>query len=374
MQDSILDTLKELVSIPSINPAYPEGSPEEHLGEARVAGRVADFLKDVGAAPVLEEVRSRRPNVYCEIEGTGAPRLLLEAHIDTVGVEGMSVAPFEPKEKDGRLYGRGTCDDKASVAVMIHVMKALAKEPANCTVCFSGAVGEEHGADGAYHLMETGRTFDAAIVGEPTALRVANSHKGVMRCRVTSSGVAAHGSTPAQGVNAIYVMTPVLAALERKAIEYDLRAANDAVRHVRTLNVGVIRGGSGINLVPDRCELEFELRYLPDEDPEKVKKDIDRLIERAAMDPPKMTLGFLADRPSMVTAGNERIVELFVERVGRPRRISYHTDGGIYSKKGIPCVVFGPGNAAQAHTADEFVEIAQLEKAYETILDVVRAF
>jgi len=311
-----------------------------------------------------------RDNLLARVEGADPSRaLLLECHVDTVGVEGYRGDPFDPVLRDGRLYGRGACDDKAQVAAMVSALAGLTSggRPRH-TVLLAAAVGEEYNFTGARALVESGLRADGAVVGEPTELQVVTAHKGAVRMRCITPGIAAHSSDPSAGVNAIYRMARVLAALERHAADLIRRAAHPRLG-TPTLSVGTIAGGRDTNIVPDRCVISLDRRVLPGEDPDAVIAEIQRaVLDDLGLDFPVEFVVDLADRP-METPGGAAVTRSLCAACdavlghSQVAAVRYGTDASKFAAVGIPSVVFGAGSIRQAHTVDEYVEIDQVRQA-----------
>lgn len=364
------DLLRELVSIPSVNPALPGGT-----GERELAARVAGYLRDVAAAVQVVEVLPDRPNVLAQLGDVG-PRLLLSAHLDTVQTTGMTVAPFAGEVKDGRLVGRGACDTKASLAAMLVALREAVREGRlRCRVLFAALIDEEVGFAGSRALAASRPEVDGAVFGEPTDLKVVVAHKGVLRFYVRTVGQAAHSATPERGVNAIEGMARILPELSTvPPLHHPLLGSP-------TVCVTEIQGGLGRNTVPDRCRVHVDRRLLPDEDGLTVWSEMRHrvLASQAARGFPG-SVEF--EPPYLVAPGMEtpsdawvlRSLEEAVRRVvGTAVRAAapYATDAGYVAQAGVPCVVFGPGSASEAHTAAESVTLDQVEAATRVLYELV---
>lgn len=367
-----VDLLRELVSVPSVNPVYPDGT-----GEGELARRVADYLRDVGADVRLVEVLPGRPNVLAELGGEG-PRLLLSAHLDTVQATGMTVAPFAGEVRDGRLFGRGACDTKASLAAMLGALReAVRSGQLCCRVLFAALVDEEVGFAGSRALAASGLHLDGAVFGEPTDLRLVTAHKGVVRFYVRTTGRAAHSATPHLGVNAIEGMARILPLLS----QVPEPRPDHPVLGAPTVCVTEIHGGTGRNTVPDRCQVHVDRRLLPQEDGQAVWRSLRELVlssQEAASFPGAVEF----EPPYLLAPGMETPQEAWVVRalaqavravVGEAVHVGapYATDAGHVAQAGVPCVVFGPGSAAEAHTASESVPLDQVEAATRILYELL---
>ena len=258
--------LSELIALPSVNSAFvPANHP--HAGEARVADYLATLGKRAGLDIEFQSVLPGRQNVLARLRPSGKVRqtILLAPHLDTVNV--VSDAQFKPVTRGGRLYGRGACDTKGSVAVMFGALcdlSAMKARPRETEIIFVGLVDEEHGQSGSRFLAKKKFKADLAIVGEPTRLALATAHKGSVWLKVETRGRAAHGATPWFGDNAVHAMTRIVDALET---EYSsrLKRTKHPLLGFGTVNVGTICGGTQPNIVPDSCVIGVDRRTLPGE-------------------------------------------------------------------------------------------------------------
>jgi len=364
----VIGLVSDLVRIPSVNPRMGGGR-----GEAEIARHLADRFRALGLSPTVTEVQPGRPNVLVTVPGqTGGQHLLFEAHTDTVPPSTGQVDPFTPRMEGDRLYGRGSCDTKASVAAaFIALASILPVRERRATITVAFTMGEELGHDGAKHLAASGFRPDAAVIGEPTGLDVVAAHKGAARWKMATMGRSAHSSDPERGCNAIVKMAAVIRALEERLIP-TLKERRHPLLGPPTLCVGRIEGGLQVNIVPDRCTIEVEWRLLPGETWEDARKKLEAaLAPSCAQD---ADLQVVIEEPYQTFAGMETpldapIVRLALEAVRRidgqhpVRGVAYGTDGAELSPAGIPCVVLGPGDIAQAHTSTEHVEIQQVVKA-----------
>jgi acetylornithine deacetylase len=365
---SVLDTLRDMVRINSVNPAYESGVPE-----LEIQRYVSDFFRGHGIDVVEHQVLPNRSNVIGCLPGRNpGRRLIFEAHCDTVGITGMTIPPFEPDLRDGRLYGRGACDTKAGLAAMMHALAELKAEGITppCEVWVVSAAGEEVDGCGALRLCD-GLTADAAVVSEPTDLRTAVATKGVLRWRIATRGVAAHSSKPHLGVNAIYLMAGILARLE--AENERLAGREHPLVGPATLSVGVIQGGTQINIVPEHCVIEVDRRLIPGEDPQTVFEQYAGDLEAECERP--MLSEFPLDTPC------DAPIALLASRVlsgigldGAPFGVPYGSDASKFMRAGIPSIVLGPGSIDQAHTADEWVEVRQVERALAVYRRIMEGF
>jgi len=369
----------ELVAIPSVNPL--DGPIGDGRGEAELAAFVATRLKDAGAECELKEALPGRPNVIARVAGQSDDVIWFDAHSDTVGVEGMAFPPFEAAIEGDRLRGRGSADNKGSLAAMMAALMEVARgaEKPPATILFTATADEEYTMRGLLSLLEGGVTAKAAIVGEPTALEIIIAHKGVARFKVTTSGKAVHSSRPDEGVNAIYRMGQVITALEHYAKGGVGRETHPLLGKA-TLSVGVIRGGEYVNVVPDQCEIDIDRRLLPGEDARRAVADVREYLGNAL----KEDVGLKVTSPNLVVPGMTIASETpLVQAASAAVRevtgkapfgaMQGATHAGHMMKAGIPAIVFGPGPTGQAHTATEELDLNQLEQAAEVYARLMRA-
>ena len=279
---SAVELLRDLVSIDSVNPSLVAGA----RGEAVIAQRIAAELMSIGLTVEITEVAPRRPNVVGVLEGRAPGRaLMLCGHIDTVGVAGME-KPFEPIERDGRLYGRGAQDMKGGVAAMIAAARAIAESGglANGRLLIAAVIDEEHASLGADALVTRFRA-DAGVVTEPTDLDIAVAHKGFQWVEVETRGRAAHGSRPLEGRDAIFRMGRVLAGLE--ALDRRLQASQPhALLGTASLHASLISGGRELSSYPDHCVLQVERRTLPGESESAALDETEAILDGLRRDDP----------------------------------------------------------------------------------------
>ncbi|MER3415761.1 MAG: acetylornithine deacetylase [Gemmataceae bacterium] len=371
--------LQELVSIASVNPM---GRPvqAEHRYEWPLTSYLEDFFRRLGLAYERQPVAPWRENIVAFFEPerpTG--RILFEVHQDTVPAEDMTVPPFAAQIVDGKLFGRGACDVKGAMAAMLAVLARLVRERPRQAAALTLAcvVDEEYTFTGVQELVRRGLRADLAIVAEPTRLQVVVAHKGAVRFRIHTEGRACHSSQPWLGTNAILRMGRVLTALEEYADGLRRQPA-DPLLGLPTLNVGVIQGGITSNIVPHRCTIELDRRLLPNESPQQALEDVMAYVRRyprvdfpVLCEPPWLAL------PGLDRSGNSEAARRLSRAVAKVlgtaevAGVPYGTDASTLAAAGIPSVVFGPGDIAQAHTADEWVSIAQVRQAEEILYHLV---
>jgi acetylornithine deacetylase/succinyl-diaminopimelate desuccinylase-like protein len=360
---NVVELLRDLVAIPSVN---PQGNPGiDHPGEQALGEYVAGFLRALGADVALEPVEPGRPNVVASFPpakgSEPAARLAFAPHLDTVSVAGMTIAPFDPAIRDGKLWGRGASDTKGPMATALWAMREWAQSPARAASrihwTFLALMGEEAGNDGAHALKKKGFSSDLILVLEPTELGVVTAHKGALWLEIFTTGTACHGSTPERGRNAIYAMRRVLEIIEEKLLPALARRAHPKLGPT-TLNVGTISGGSKINIVPDQCRIEVDCRWVPGVDVAEVCAQFETELRAAA---PDVTVRLQRQSPPLDTS--EALP--WVQRLGKQARgfttAPWFSDASVLSGPTSPAVCVGPGSIAQAHTKDEFILLRDLE-------------
>jgi acetylornithine deacetylase len=376
MRDSTIGLLAELVSIDSVNPALVSGG----AGETSIAAAVARHMQEAGLDVTTANAAPGRPNVVAVLEGHSAGRsLMLCGHLDTVGVVGMN-APFEPVEREGRVYGRGAQDMKGGLAAILGAAQELAREglPAGRLIV-AAVADEEHASLGAEALV-TNWSADAAVVAEPTDLVVAVAHKGFAWVEVETKGRAAHGSRPAEGRDAILEMGRVLSRLE--ALGRDLQArAPHPLLGTASLHASLVSGGRELSTYPDRCVLQAERRTLPGEPDGVFRREVEGVLAALHAEDPtfEATARETFSRPPYETPSGHEVVrqlEAALARIGRPVRLegmSFWTDAAILGEAGIPSVVFGPGGEG-LHGLEEYVRIDEVIACRDALVQLARGF
>ncbi|HPY31182.1 MAG TPA: M20/M25/M40 family metallo-hydrolase [Verrucomicrobiota bacterium] len=367
--------LMELIALPSVNPAFA-GAAGPLTGERRVAEFLAATAAKAGLDVELRNVKPGRPNLLVVLPPRGPvrQRLLLAPHLDTVNL--VHDDQLIPRRRHGRLYGRGACDTKGTVAAMFTALCELARRrtrPQHTEIVFAGLADEEHAQTGSRALVASGFTADLAIVGEPTRLQVVTAHKGSLWLRVETRGRAAHGAEPQRGRNAVHTMARVVDFLQTTYAAQLRRRRHRLLGHA-TVSVGRIDGGGQPNIVPDRCHIEVDRRTLPGETEAGVCRELRAALRQQGL-PAKVSS--VKDVPCAPLATDPRLplVQMFLRQVGqrRPVGVHYFCDAAVLAAGGIPSVVFGPGDIAQAHTADEWISLASLERGKELLTQFLGA-
>lgn len=373
--DSTISLLKELVAIDSVNPSLVSGA----AGEAAIARALTDSLRSAGLRVDMQEAAPGRPNVVGTLDGRAPGRsLMLCGHIDTVGVAGMT-RPFDPVERDRRIYGRGSQDMKSGIAAMIGAAKAIAESGGlqAGSLVIACVVDEEHASIGAEALVTRYRA-DAAVVTEPTDLAVAVAHKGFEWVEVETEGRAAHGSRPRDGRDAILRMGRVLTELE--ALDRSLQSGRaHPLLGAASLHASLIEGGRELSSYPDRCSLQIERRTIPGEPTGSAGREVEGILTRLhAQDPEfKGASRVMFHRsPYEIDAKHELPTTLVAAstKAGLNAPIigmSFWTDAAILGDAGIPSVLFGPTGAG-LHSLEEWVDIDSVLKCRNALINLAR--
>jgi acetylornithine deacetylase/succinyl-diaminopimelate desuccinylase family protein len=368
----VAELTARLVEIESINPDVVAGG----SGETAVARFVAEWCERAGLDVSLDEAAPGRPNVVAVARGTGSGRsLMLNAHMDTVGVAGMT-DPFAPRLDGGRLYGRGAYDMKGSLAAcMLAVAKAGRRGLAG-DVVLTAVADEEFASVGTEAVVARHRA-DAAIVTEPTQLHVAVAHRGFVHVEVETRGRAAHGSRPDLGIDAIAKMGRVLVGIEQ--LDTTLRAnPTHGYLGSGSVHASLIEGGQEYSSYPARCVLQAERRTIPGETVQSVENELRAVVQQAAEGDPDFVAGLcvLASREPFEVDEDQPIVQSVRRHattvLGREPAfagVPFWADSALLAAAGIPTVVFGPGGEG-AHAEVEWVEVADLERCVEIYVAV----
>ncbi len=356
-----------LVAIDSRNPSLAATSP----GEGACARALADVLDAWGFRVALVDSAPNRPNVVARIGRAGGRTLMFNGHIDTVGVEGMTHPPFEPKISEGNLYGRGSCDMKGGVAAMCAAAALAADTGIDGEIVVAAVTDEEWTSLGTSSLLARGVRADAAIVTEPTCLSIGPAHRGFAWAVVTVHGVAAHGSRYDVGVDANTMAALLLAELD----EYQRTVLPQRLHPLLgrgSFHAARISGGSGLSTYAASCRVEFERRSLPGETGESFAAELraacDRVAERDARFRADVEVTFVqapndvaADAP--IVQSLARAVAALEGRDAPIEGLSYWTDAALLSAAGIPAICYGPGDIRLAHSATEWVPVAEVRRA-----------
>lgn len=366
---------RALVQIDSRNPTLVSGSP----GEGECARALASVLDDWGFSVELTDSPPGRPNVLARIGPSNTPALMLNGHLDVVGVEGMIHEPFSAEVRDNRIYGRGSADMKGGLAAMCVAALAAASPQARRQILITAVVDEEYDSIGMRALLDSGVRAEAAIVTEPTRLAICPAHRGFAWIDVSLRGRAAHGSRYDIGVDAITHAALLLAELDRVEQTRDSGPLHPLLGR-GSLHASKIHGGVGYSTYPEQCDLSIERRMLPGESIEKAVREITDACQRVKGSRPdfdaRVTLS-TAQLPSDVPpdAPIVRRLKGALERENLPvgiEGLSAWTDAALLNEAGIPAICFGPGDIGLAHAAQEFVPIEEIGLATRVLTRVVR--
>ncbi len=371
-----VELLKRLVLIDSVNPDLVPGA----AGETNLARYVATWLRDAGLRVEVEQAAPGRPNVIGVVRGRGGGRsLMINAHMDTVGIGAMS-DPFTPRVQGGRLYGRGAYDMKGSLAAAMLAAAAIAADPPAGDLILTAVCDEEYASIGTSSVLRSWRA-DAAIVTEPTGLDVCVAHKGFIWFEIESAGVAAHGSKPELGVDAIAKMGRVLTGIE--GLDASLRShARHPLLGSGSIHASLISGGQELSTYPARCRVSVERRTVPGENPAEAEMQLRELIERASAGDPHaaFTIATTLVRDPFEVGAGEEIVRVLMDEAtratGAAPRIYGDTpwfDAALIAAAGISTVIFGPGGGG-AHAAVEWSNLDEVATCAEILSTVARKF
>lgn len=377
MTSEVVQLCQRMVATPSVNPQNREESSEPY-GEKAMGQFVFDWLQRAALPVERQTVQPGRDNIVAWAEGDDPSKtLLLSGHLDTVDVKGMTVEPFAAQIRDGKIYGRGACDDKGPLAaLMIAFRERLARGPLPYNLALLASCDEEYGLGGTRHFAShlPGK-INAALFAEPTELQVIVAHKGVVRLHLQSRGKSAHSATPRLGKNAIYSMVHALHVVEEFSQALELGVPHKMLG-CETLSANLVSGGQQINMVPDYCQAWLDWRILPGRRPEHCRLELADALREALPAPPHLKL-INAYEP-METDPEHPLVRALLDAVdtvappGQTAAVPYATDASALAGFDIPTPICGPGRPAQAHTQDEYLEISQLENglaAYQAFLD-----
>lgn len=359
---AVVNLLQDLVRIPSVNPDNTPGT--ELVGEQAMADHLQNLLTDWGFTVHQDEIQPGRPNLIARAPGSDSrPRVLLGPHLDTVGVGGMTIPAFSGELRDGRIWGRGSSDTKGPMAAMLialHERKdVLAELPV--AIDFVAFMGEESSQWGSLDFAKKySETYDYALVGEPTSLDLVTANKGSLWATLQCTGKAAHSSQPHLGDNAVLKLARVVDHLNRKLANRLATFTHPVLGHA-TLNVGTLNGGTRPNIVPDLATSWIDIRTVPELDQSGGALALLEDVIAEAKLPVDIT--HHTESPSMETDSSLSYItdHLALHPTSQTTGAPWFSDAAHLSAAGIPAVCGGPGSIDQAHTADEFIKIADLE-------------
>ncbi len=376
MSATPLDIAQALVRIPSVNPHYDAASP----GEGAVVDWLEAWGRGQGLAPERQAVLPARDNIFFVLANGEGPHLLLNGHTDTVSVAGMRIDPFGGEVREGRLWGRGAADMKGPLACMLSTLLQLRASPGTWrgTLTVGCVVDEETQYRGILALLRRPAHYDYAVVGEPTRGRVVRGCKGSFRFSLRAAGRAAHSSEPHKGCNAILGMARALPVLA-EFFETGLRQFSREGFGPSTGSVSLIDGGSGINIVPDQCRVQVDIRTVPGQDCAATYEAMQAHVRERCVGLAGVTLAFdnppAHSSPAFETPGAHPLVRTACALTGQAASdvVAFGCDASKLSACGVPSIIFGPGDIAQAHTADESIALTDLEAGAESYVRLARA-
>ena len=340
---------------------------------------ITEYLAGLGVQPRRYlDSRGQKANLYASIGPADRGGLLLSGHTDVVPVDGQAWVsdPFRLSARAGRLYARGAADMKGFIACALRLAKIASQCPLRVPLQLAFSYDEEVGCVGVRSLIADMATWghrpQFCVVGEPTLLTTAVGHKGKTALTATCHGRAAHSAYPGQGVNAIHMAADLVMRLRARQSLIETSSACDAAYSVphSTLHVGVIRGGTALNMIPARCELELEIRNLPTEDPSTIVDGLRADAELAAASVrdgsvARIDIDVVNTYPGLDTPCDSAVVQLLTAATGNGAcvKVGFGSEGGLFSNLlGIPTAICGPGSIDQAHKPDEFVTLDQLHR------------
>ncbi|MCE2959662.1 MAG: M20 family metallopeptidase [Akkermansiaceae bacterium] len=367
--------LQELIKIPSVNPSHASPDQADVAGEQRMADFLKIWLEGIGAEVTLEEIEPGRPNLIARFTPLdGRPRILLGPHMDTVGIDNMTIDPFSGEIRDGKIWGRGASDTKGPMAAMLMGLKnnqsILRDLPV--AVDFVAFMGEEASQHGSKHFAEHhAAEYAFAIVGEPTSMKIVNITKGSVWATLTASGVSVHSSQPEKGDNAILKLSRALIALQETLAPKLASFDHDILGH-STMNIGVISGGLAANVVPNLATAQIDIRQTPSL--YYAGGALQLLRETIAELRLPIDVIYAHENPPMETdAENPYIQKLLATALGTQLDgAPWFSDAAHLSASGLPSICIGPGSIHQAHTKDEFIEIEKLSEGEAFFTEFIR--
>jgi len=364
------ELLSELISFPTV-------SRDSNL---ELIGFIQQYLRDQGySSELIYNEEKTKANLYTVIGPADKPGVMLSGHTDVVPVEGQdwSSDPFTMREQNDLLYGRGSCDMKGFIACVLSMLSSINADKLQTPLHLAFSYDEEIGCIGVRRLLDTLRPVKVkpkfCIVGEPTSMQPIIAHKGKTAARAHCHGIECHSSLAPQSVNAIYLATELISAIRSVQQKFIADGPHDHdydVSHT-TLHVGTIKGGTALNIVPNYCCFDFEIRNLPTDDPLQIIEEL-RAVATDIITPLKTThpgvnieLEITNEYPALNTNTESDIVAFVKQLTGANTlgKIAFGTEGGLFSRElGTETIVLGPGSIEQAHKPDEYVSINQLNR------------
>jgi len=370
--ETVVDLLRELVRIPSVNPAI---APSEAHGEQEVATFACEWLERHGVEAWLETPRPGRPNAVAQVGDGDGPTLVLCAHLDTVGTAGMSIPPFDPRIEGERLYGRGSYDMKCGAASVMAAAAALREAKLPGRVMLALVADEEYESFGAEDFVAK-HSADACVLTEPSEGRLILAHKGFVWAEIVTAGRAAHGSRWDLGDSAIAHMGRVLVALD--AFDRDvLRRRTHPLVGPASMHGALIDGGVGLSTYAPACRLKLERRTIPGETSEQVRAELEAIVRETGV---RAEVRLLFERSPLTTGRDERVAAsvrdaatAITGQAPEEAGVPYWMDAAIFANAGIPAVDYGPAGSG-AHEAVEWVDTNSVVRCAAVLVEAARRF
>ncbi|MEM7561480.1 MAG: acetylornithine deacetylase [Pseudomonadota bacterium] len=353
---------------------------------------VADYLHERNVDSVLTyDGAGEKANLFATIGSSDTPGYVLSGHTDVVPVDGQqwTTDPFKAEVRDEKLYGRGACDMKGFIAVCLAQLDNIVAAGLDTPIHFAFSYDEEVGCVGVNGLLADlkarGISPKGCIIGEPTSMQIVRAHKGMFFQRCCVHGKSAHSSLVHHGVNAVTQAAKAIHFIDDMACEIQREGPFDHEFDppYTTLHCGVVNGGTANNIIPNRCEFDFEIRNLPQHNPlplfEQIRHYTDRQLQPVmqAVDP---SCGFewteLARFPGMDTDSDAPLVTMVADLLGQdqaPGKVSYGTEGGLFQQSGVETLICGPGSIEQAHKPDEYVALSQLQNCFQFLTALLQS-
>ncbi|MBS4535772.1 M20 family metallopeptidase [Clostridium sp. D2Q-14] len=376
----IIKIVQDLVSI--------EGHKDTEIKESKVAEYIHALLDKEDIENEVDIIEKNRPNVYGKLRGnTDDIELMFNGHIDTIPGFDMDYDAFKPFIKDGKLYGRGSADMKGGITAMLAAIVAMKRsgQKLDKTVMFAGVIDEEERSKGTERLIKKGINPKMAVIGEPTELNVSIAHKGMEWIEIMFKGRSTHGSKPKEGINAIYTASEFNRLIYEEFSEILENRKFDLLGN-GTVNVGVIDGGDDPNIVPDKCVLKIDRRWLPSETLESVHEELEDLAKRAVartggeyeiralreFTASMINTPHSIDKNHILVKEALKSTEKFTGKKRKPVAFPAWSDAALLSNHGYTeAIILGPGNINQAHANDEFCDIDEIYQAAEIYFDLI---
>jgi acetylornithine deacetylase len=371
--------------------AFPTVSRDSNLA---LIGYVEQVLGDCGAETRrIASEDGRKANLYAVLGPAGVPGVMLSGHTDVVPVDGQewSGDPFRLRRRDGRLYGRGSADMKGFIACVLALARCAAGRTLTTPLVIALSYDEEVGCLGVRRMLDMMEGLPVrprcCIIGEPTEMQVVTAHKGKAALRVECSGVACHSSLAPNGLNAVHLAADMIAGLRQLQDQIARSGRRDGDYEIpyTTIHVGRIEGGTALNIVPNACSLDMEIRHLPQDDIDDLLRAVGSVgarvadAARARFPQADVALHPVSSYPALDTPPDSEVVSFVRGLTGSNSlgKMSFGTEGGLYQKQlAVPTVVCGPGSIAQAHKPDEYIaedQLAQCDQAFQRLLAALEA-